>query len=149
MNFCRMSVLRKQLEQYKSIISSRIAPDQPVITYQDNMQIMRTSLRHLRLSKLHKEKLKQEKVWDFTVRGWRAADTSGIEEYFQAPKTAAQPQGEVSKMKYKDTKLGRYFSLRMHGLSVLKALAIIAYSIQIQKLLKKQLKDETETTFGL
>ena len=84
-------MLRKQLEQYKSIISSRIAPDQPVITYQDNMQIMRTSLRHLRLSKLHKEKLKQEKVWDFTVRGWRAADTSAIEEYFQDPKTAAQP----------------------------------------------------------
>ena len=48
-----MSVLRKQLEQYESIITSRIAPDQPVITYQDNMQIMRTSLRHLRLSKLH------------------------------------------------------------------------------------------------
>jgi hypothetical protein len=23
------------------------------------------------------EKLKQEKVWDFTVRGWQAADISG------------------------------------------------------------------------
>ena len=76
------------------------------------MQIMRTFLRHLRLSKLHKEKLKQEKVWDFTVRGWRAVNTSGNEKYFQDPKTAAQPQGEVSKMKYKDTKLGRYFSLK-------------------------------------
>ena len=74
------------------------------------MQIMRTSLRHLRLSKLHKEKLKQEKVWDFTVHGWRAVDTSGIEEYFRDSKTAAQPQGEVWKMKYKDTKLGRYSS---------------------------------------
>ena len=74
------------------------------------MQIMRTSFKNLRLSKLHKEKLKQEKVWDFSVRGWRAVNTSGIEEYFWDPKTAAQPQGEVCKMKYKDTKLGRYSS---------------------------------------
>ncbi len=108
-NSFRMSVLRKQLEHYKSIITSRVASNQPVIMYQDNMQIMRTSLRHLRLSKLHKEKMKQEKVWDFTVRGWRAADVSGIEQYFQDLGTAAKPQREVSSMKYEDTKRGYFF----------------------------------------
>ena len=71
------------------------------------MQIMRTSLRHLRLSKLHKEKLRQEKVWDFTVRGWRAADTTKIQHLFQDSKSAVDPQGDVSNMKYSDTKLGK------------------------------------------
>lgn len=104
----RISVLRNQLEHYKSIIRSRVASNHPVITYQDNMQIMRTSLRHLRLSKLHKEKLKQEKIWDFTVRGWRAVDTNGIEDYFKDPSTAVEPQSEVSTVKYEDTKLGKF-----------------------------------------
>ena len=72
------------------------------------MQIMRTSLRHLRLSKLRKEKLKQEKIWDFTVRGWRAVDLNGIEDYFRDPSTAVEPQSKVSTVKYEDTKLGRF-----------------------------------------
>lgn len=71
------------------------------------MQIMRTSLRHLRLSKLHKEKMKQEKVWDFTVRGWRAVDITGIEDLFKDKKSAVDPQGDVADMKYSDTKLGK------------------------------------------
>lgn len=104
----RISVLRNQLEHYKSIIRSRVASNHPVITYQDNMQIMRTSLRHLRLSKLHKEKLKQEKIWDVTVRGWRAVGTNGIEDYFKDPSTAVEPQSEVSTVKYEDTKLGKF-----------------------------------------
>lgn len=70
------------------------------------MQLMRTSLRHLRLSKLQKEKALQGKMWDFTVRGWRAVDTDGIAYLFQNPDTATKPQKEVKDVKYEDTKIG-------------------------------------------
>ena len=75
--------------------------------YQDNMQISRTSLRHLQLSKLQKEKVLQGKMWDFTVRGWREADISGIENHFN-DKEAVKPQKLVKKLEYKDTKIGRF-----------------------------------------
>ena len=65
------------------------------------MQLMRTSMRHLRLSKLHKDKVKQNKIWDFTVRGWRVADISGIEDLFQQ-KSSVEPQRAVKDLKYKD-----------------------------------------------
>jgi hypothetical protein len=84
-----------------------VSNDNPVIMYQDNMQMSRTSLRHLRLSKLEKEKMKQEKMWDFTVRGWHVADITGIESHFQDEKLAAKPQKEVTKLKYEDTKIGK------------------------------------------
>ena len=56
------------MTSYQEIIILRVADDQAVITYQDNLQMKRTSMRHLRLSKLQKEKMKQDKMWDFTVR---------------------------------------------------------------------------------
>ena len=71
------------------------------------MQISRTSLRHLRLSKLQKEKVLQRKMWDFTVRGWREADISGIENLFN-DEEAVKPQKPVKKLEYKDTKIGRF-----------------------------------------
>lgn len=101
-------MLRNQLKNYKTIISSRVNKDHPVITYQDNMQMARTSLRHLRLSKLQKEKTKQEKIWDFTVRGWRAADITGLESYFQDEKASVKPQRLVKDVVYKDTKIGEF-----------------------------------------
>jgi hypothetical protein len=85
-----------------------VADNQPVITYQDNLQMKRTSMRHLRLSKLQKEKMKQNKMWDFTVRGWRVADTDGLEELFSNKDTAATSQKEVNALEYKDTKIGKY-----------------------------------------
>ena len=78
----------------------------PVVTYQDNMQLMRTSMRHLRLSKLEKDKMKQGKVWDFTVRGWRECEITGLEDMFKNRLLTTQPQREVKKLKYKDTKIG-------------------------------------------
>lgn len=96
-------MLRNQLKNYKTIISSRVNKDHPVITYQDNMQMARTSLRHLRLSKLQKEK-----TWDFTVRGWRAADITGLESYFQDEKASVKPQRLVKDVVYKDTKIGEF-----------------------------------------
>lgn len=72
------------------------------------MQLMRTSMRHLRLSKLQKEKLKQGKMWDFTVRGVRSADVSGIEDLFQAKGTALDPQKSVKSLKYEDIKIGTF-----------------------------------------
>ena len=83
-----------------------MADDQPVITYQDNMQMKRTRMCHLRLSKLQKEKMKQNKMWDLAMRGWRIADTDGIEELFSNKDTAATSQREVSSLKYEDTKIG-------------------------------------------
>ena len=83
-----------------------MADDQPVITYQDNLQMKRTRMRHLRLSKLQKEKMKQNKMWDLAMRGWRIADTDGIEELFSNKDTAATSQREVSSLKYEDTKIG-------------------------------------------
>lgn len=68
---------------------------------------MRTSLRHLRLSKLQKDKARQGKMWDFTVRGWRAADTEGISQLFKNPDTATLPQKEVKDVKYEDIKIGK------------------------------------------
>lgn len=81
--------------------------DNPVITYQDNMQLKRTSMRHLRLSKLQKDKLKQGKMWDFTVRGWRAANANDIEDLFEDEQTAVFPQRKLHELKYEDTKIGK------------------------------------------
>jgi hypothetical protein len=108
-SYSRTGVLKTQLENYKSIIKLRVADDKPVITYQDNLQMKRTSMRHLRLSKLQKEKMKQNKMWDFTVRGWRVADTDGIEELFKVKDTGVTPQRDVSSLEYEDTKIGKYF----------------------------------------
>lgn len=74
------------------------------------MQIKRTSMRHLRLSKLQKEKIKQNKMWDFTVRGWRAADTEGIEEQFRDKNAATFSQQKLDELKYEDTLIGNYYS---------------------------------------
>ncbi|KAK3745425.1 hypothetical protein QZH41_010249, partial [Actinostola sp. cb2023] len=98
-------LLKKQLENYKKIIHLRVSESNPVITYQDNMQVKRTSMRHLRLSKLQKSKVKQGKMWDFTVRGWRAADITGIEDMFDDPVNTSESQKDVSKLKYEDTKI--------------------------------------------
>ena len=74
--------------------------DLPVVTFQDNMQMMRTSLRHLRMSKLQKEKFKQNKMWDFTVRGWRVADIEGIEDMFQDESQKVVPDMLIGKAVY-------------------------------------------------
>ena len=103
----RTGILKKQLEKYRDIIGKRVSCDNPVITYQDNMQLKRTSMRHLRLSKLQKEKLKQGKMWDFTVRGWRAATVCDIEDLFGDEQSAVLPQREIQKLKYEDTKIGK------------------------------------------
>jgi hypothetical protein len=105
----RIGILKKQLENYKTIIKLRAPDDIPVITYQDNMQLKRTSMRHLRLSKLQKDKMKQMKMWDFTVRGWRLANVVGIENLFLARETAVEQQRKVNTLKYKDTKIGNIF----------------------------------------
>ena len=96
------------MASYKEVIGQRLSNQLPVITYQDNMQISRTSLRHLRLSKLQKEKIKQGKMWDFTVRGWREADITGIEHHFNE-KEAVEAQKPVKKLVFKDTKIGKCF----------------------------------------
>ena len=70
------------------------------------MQMSRTSLRHLRLSKLQSEKMKQEKMWDFTVRGWRVADVTGMEDSFKDKAKAVHPQKKVKDLTYEDTKIG-------------------------------------------
>lgn len=70
------------------------------------MQLMRTWLRHLRLSKLQKEKLKQNKMCDFTVRGWRVADENGIERLFKNKETAIDPQKDIKTLKYEDILIG-------------------------------------------
>ena len=82
-----MKVLKYQTQHYKDIISQRLVKGWPVITYQDNMQLMRTAMRHVRLSKLQKEKTKLNKMWDFTVRGWRVVDITGLEKEFGEKKT--------------------------------------------------------------
>jgi len=63
-------------------------------------------MRHLRLSKLQKDKMAQGKMWDFTVRGWRVADIKGIEELFKEPATATEPQRDITTLQYEDTKIG-------------------------------------------
>ena len=72
------------------------------------MQLMRTSLRHLRLSKLQKDKLKQGKMWDFTVRGWRESDISGIDHLFVSEKTAVIPQKGISSLQHSDIQIGKW-----------------------------------------
>ncbi|KAK3729312.1 hypothetical protein QZH41_011439 [Actinostola sp. cb2023] len=99
------SLLKRQLQRYREIIAKRVPDNIPVITYQDNMQLMRTSMRHLRLSKLHKEKQKQNKMWDFTVRGWRKADISGIENLFKHKETAVDPQKDIRSLEYSEIKI--------------------------------------------
>ena len=59
------------------------------------MQMSCTSLRNLRLSKLQKEKTKQGKMWDFTARGWRVADVSGMESNFDDEALSMKPQGDL------------------------------------------------------
>ena len=100
-------MLKNQLKNYKKIITQRSNSTLPVVTYQDNMQMSRTSLRHLRLSKLQKEKMRQEKMWDFTVRGWRVADVTGMESTFDEVE-AVKPQREVKKLEYEDTKISKF-----------------------------------------
>ena len=100
-------MLKNQLKNYKKIIAQRSSSALPVVTYQDNMQMSRTSLRHLRLSKLQKEKMRQEKMWDFTVRGWRVANVTGMESNFDEVE-ALKSQREVKKLKYEDTKIGKF-----------------------------------------
>ena len=72
------------------------------------MQMSRTSLRHLRLSKLQKEKTKQGKMWDFTVRGWRVADVSGIESNFDDETLSMKPQQDLKDLIYEETKIGNF-----------------------------------------
>lgn len=99
-HFCfRIGILKNQLRNYKLIISKRLSEDSPVITHQDNMQMSRTSLRHLRLSKLQKDKLKQEKMWDFTVLGWRKADITGLEDQLKQEDLVLKPQREVKSLR--------------------------------------------------
>ncbi|CAB3983671.1 Hypothetical predicted protein [Paramuricea clavata] len=95
-----ISILKTQLASYKEVIGQRLSNQLPVITYQDNMQISRTSLRHLRLSKLQKEKIKQGKMWDFTVRGWREADITGIEHHFNEKEAVEAQKPECKKNFY-------------------------------------------------
>jgi hypothetical protein len=68
-------------------------------------------MRHLRLSKLTKDKTKQNKLRDFTVRGWRVAEVSGIEDLFDKQETAKAQQIDVGKLKYDDIKIGKYIDL--------------------------------------
>ena len=103
----RVGVLKSQLHNYKDVINQRLSVQQPIITYQDNMQISRTSLRHLRLSKLQKDKVLQGKMWDFTVRGWREANICGIEEHFKGKEVKSQQP--VKDLKYQDTKIGNVY----------------------------------------
>jgi hypothetical protein len=58
-------------------------------------------MRHLLLSKLTKDKTKQNKIWDFTVRGWRV----------DKQETAKAQQMDVGKLKYDDIKIGKYIDL--------------------------------------
>ena len=56
-----------------------------------------TSMCHLQLSKLQKEKVKQGKMWNFTVRGWRVANINGIEHLFENEETASKQPRELKK----------------------------------------------------
>lgn len=106
--FFSCKVLKSQLQNYKQLIQRRVSDNVPVITYQDNMQLMRTSMRHLRLSKLKQDKTAQQKMWDFTVRGYRVADISGLEELFANEATASTPQMELSSLKYEDITISMF-----------------------------------------
>lgn len=104
-----MKTLKFQIQHYKEIIKQRLVEGWPVVTFQDNMQLMRTSMRHLRLSKLQKDKVKQNKMWDFTVRGFRVGDIIGLEELFRKEETAVKPQKEVKDIKSDDFLIGKYY----------------------------------------
>ena len=86
------------------VINQRLSVQQPIITYQDNMQISRTSLQHLRLSKLKKGKVLQGKMLDFTARGWCEANICGLEEHFKGKEVNSQQP--VKDLKCQDTKIG-------------------------------------------
>jgi hypothetical protein len=68
-------------------------------------------MRHLRLKgesqtgKTQKEKVEQGKFWDFTVRGWRVANVTGIDDFFEKKETALNPQKEIATLKYEDIKI--------------------------------------------
>ncbi|KXJ22711.1 hypothetical protein AC249_AIPGENE10879 [Exaiptasia diaphana] len=109
----KCKVLEYQLQNYRALIKQRVSDDTPVITYQDNMQLMRTSLRHLRLSKLKADKDSQQKMCDFTVRGYRIADISGIENLFQKKENALEPQMSLSDLEYKDITMENNVGHRM------------------------------------
>ena len=51
--------------------------------------------------------MKQEKMWDFTVRGWRVANVTGMEDSFKDKAKAVEPQKKVNDLKYDDTKIGK------------------------------------------
>ena len=44
---------------------------------------------------------------DIMVQGWRVADVTGMESSFTKVK-ALKPQQEVKKLKYEDTKIGKF-----------------------------------------
>ena len=79
-------MLKNQLKSYKKIIAQRSSSALPVVTYQDNIQ---------------------EKMWDFTVRGWRVANITGMESNFDEVESL-KSQREVKKLKYEDTKIGKF-----------------------------------------
>ena len=99
-------MLRNQLHQYKELIKQRVSDTTPVITFQDNMQLMQTSLHHLRPSKLQKVKTKQGKVWHFTVQGWKVADVGCIEEFSSCHDNVPEAQKDVRAVKYEDLLIG-------------------------------------------
>ena len=46
-------------------------------------------------------------MWDFTVRGWRQADITGIKHHFNG-KEVVEAQKPVKHLIFKDTKIGKY-----------------------------------------
>ena len=106
----KLAVLKNQLKRYKKIIAEYSSSILLVVTYQHNMQMSRTSFRHLRL---HKEKVHKEKMWDIMVQDWRVADVTGMESSFKEVE-ALKSQQEVKKLKYKDTKIGKVCVLGPH-----------------------------------
>ena len=117
-------MLKQQLTGYRKIIGQRLKQDQQVVTFQDNTKLMPTSLRHLRLSKLQKEKSKQGKLWDFTVRGSWVADTTGLEEFFESRETAAEPQQSISSFEYKDVLIGTLCFMLLSSCLVLQTVKL-------------------------
>ena len=75
-------------------------------------------MRHLRISKLTQDKTKQNKLWDFTVRGWRVADITGIENLFSKPETAKAQQMDVEELKYNDIKIGKYIYCALKNIAI-------------------------------
>ena len=52
-------------------------------------------------------KKKQDEMWDFTVRGWRACDITDIEDFFEDQDTAKKPQRNVADLKFEDLSIGK------------------------------------------